>query len=213
MARQARTRRDVHLRLAVIAGAVLALLIIGGLLLASPGKRTAPDAGQAATGAASGTTQSSAPGVAASPRPPDAPPLPHDFSIRTTSWSGGQTFVLSQQYGRPVVVYFMASWCLTCIPETRALASLYEKYRDTGLQVLIVDVDPASTEAQLLDFKKAAKGGDHLWALDKRNELVRLFDVRTLDTTIVFDKEGNVVYRSAHPLSLQTLEEVVQKYL
>lgn len=208
-ARRARARRNAHLRLAVIAGTALALLIIGGLLLASTGKRTAPGAGQAAMGAVSGATQSATPGVAASPRPLDAPPLPHDFSIQTTPWSGGQTFVLSQQWGRPVILYLTASWCFSCLPEVNSLGRLYEKYRDSGLQVLIVDVDPGSSEADLATFKRIGKGADHTWALDRNNDLVRLFDFRTLGTTIVFDKEGNIVYRGVRP-SAETLERVLR---
>jgi len=132
--------------------------------------------------------------------------------VRTTSWSGGKEFVLSQQRGKPVVLYAVASWCFTCIPEAKALGKIY---REVGNQVtiLIMSVDPNDSEQSLLKFKEVAEGGDHLWALDKDGDFVRAFDVRTLDTTVIIDAEGRQVYRDGVPTSEGKLREELGKLL
>lgn len=138
--------------------------------------------------------------------------LAPDFRVRTTSWSGGEEFVLSQQRGKPVVLYAVASWCFTCIPEAQALGKIYREVGDK-VTILIISVDPNDSEDSLLKFKEISKGGDHLWALDKDGEFVRAFDVRTLDTTVIIDPEGRQVYRDGVPTSEGKLRDELAKLL
>jgi len=135
-----------------------------------------------------------------------------DFRIKTTSWSGGQEFVLSQQRGKPVAIYAVASWCFTCIPEAKAWANIYREAGDK-ITVLIASVDPNDNDDSLLRFKEAANGGDHLWAVDNDGDLVRAFNIRTLDTTVIIDAEGKEVFRDGVPTSEGKLREVLAKLL
>ncbi len=43
--------------------------------------------------------------------------------------------------GKPVVVYFWATWCVECRDEAKALAALRNKYRSSGLEVVGIGVD------------------------------------------------------------------------
>lgn len=170
-------------------GAVAAVIILGALV--GPGGRDDE----------SRRTGSSSPGGMAP-----------DFAVQTTSWSGAEEFVLSQQRGKPVVLYAMASWCYTCIPEAEALGKIHRELGDR-VTIVIVSVDPNDNEQSLLKFKEVARGGDHLWALDTHGDFVRAFDVRSLDTTIIVDAEGRQVYRDSVPTSEGKLREELAKLL
>jgi peroxiredoxin len=139
--------------------------------------------------AGSGTSGTSVPGTGYSVGDQAA-----DFRIRTTSWSGGNEFILAQHQGKPVAIYAVAGWCGTCIPETQAWANIY---RDLGdkLTVLIFSGDPSETEQSLLHFKEAAGGGNHPWAVDDQGVLVGALNIRSLDTTVLIDAQGKIAYR------------------
>lgn len=158
------------------------------------------------------------PSVAASlpnPSPPtaaDAPPAP-DFAIETLD---GSRFVLSDYRGRVVVVYFMAGWCLTCIPEARALARLYAEYRDRGLEVLAVDAQFDETPADVDRFRRQVGANpppDYRWAIDRNLKVVTALGVRALDTTVVIDPQGRIVYRDEVPTPYGTLKQAVEAAL
>ena len=138
--------------------------------------------------------------------------LAPDFQVRTTSWSGGETFVLSEQRGKPVALYFVAAWCFTCIPETKAWANIYEEIGD-DVNVIIFDVDLNEDESDLLRFKEQAGGGDHLWAMDEGNEVVQAFNVPALDTTIIIDPEGRIAYRDFVPTGEGKLREELARFI
>lgn len=130
-----------------------------------------------------------------------------DFKVPTLD---GGTFSLSKQRGKPTMVFFMAYWCGTCIPESRALAQLKQEYGDR-LSIVAVDVDPSSTPENLTRFKKVAGNGSYTWAFDQEQKLTRLFEVRALDTTLIINSEGQIVYRDNRASSYKTLKAGLKK--
>ena len=77
--------------------------------------------------------------------------LAPDFTVAPT---GARPYSLSENGGNVVVLYFMAAWCVTCIPEAQALARIHEEYGPRGVDVIILDVDRAENERDLLRFKE-----------------------------------------------------------
>lgn len=128
-----------------------------------------------------------------------------DFTAPTLD---GDTFSLAEQRGQPTIIFFMAYWCGTCIPESQALAQLKEEYGDS-VRIVAIDVDPSSTPQALRQFKSAAGNGDFVWAFDREQQVVSAYQVRALDTTFILDREGHVVYRDSSP----TPHDVLQKTL
>jgi peroxiredoxin len=141
----------------------------------------------------------------------NGPTVP-DFAIRTLD---GGTFRLSEHRGRVVAVYTMAGWCLSCIPEAQAWARLYPEYHQRGLDVLVLSVDPTDTPGSLAGFwDRAGRQVSALtWAIDKDQMLTRLLDVRTLDQTIIIDREGRVAYVDYGPTSPDQLRRVLDQLM
>ncbi len=125
----------------------------------------------------------------------------------------GGTLTVARRPDQPLVLYFMAAWCTACIPEARALADIYEQYGSKGLQVIAVDVEPDETPQNVVKFRTLIPRATYSWAIDRWGEAAQAFQVRYLDTTVVLDTYGNVVYRDEVPTDYNTLKVVVEKLL
>lgn len=120
----------------------------------------------------------------------------------------GQEVSLGSQAGKPTILFFMAYWCGTCIPEAIALRQIREDYGDK-LNILVIDVDSSSTPEFLKEFKRISGDGDFLRGFDLGQEITRLYRVRSLDTTLLLDEKGQVVFRDERPTSYETFRQVL----
>jgi len=128
-----------------------------------------------------------------------------DFTVPTLD---GGSFSLAEQRGKPTIIFFMAYWCGTCIPEARALTRLQQEYGDR-LSIVAIDLDPSSTPDALNQFKSAADNGAYVWAFDTGQQVTNALQVQALDTTLVLDAEGHIVYRDAYPTAYEILKEAL----
>ncbi len=146
-------------------------------------------------------------------RPAGERPAAAAIRLQTASFGDGSVFDLAQERGNVVVVFFMAAWCTTCIPEAQALAQIHERYAGRGVRVLILDVDVTEDEDDLAGFREQTWKGAHLWAMDVEDEVARSYSVLSLDTTIFIDREGRVAYRDGSPTSYDVLAAVIEALL
>lgn len=128
-----------------------------------------------------------------------------DFTVPTLD---GGAFTLADQRGKPAIIYFMAYWCGTCIPEAQALAQLQKEYGD-AVSIVVIDIDPSSTPDALANFKQAANDGNYVWAFDAGQAVTNAWQVQALDTTLILDSAGHVIYRDAAPTPYQTLKQTL----
>ncbi len=140
-----------------------------------------------------------------------APALP--VRLQTAPFGDGSVFDLAQERGNVVILYFMAAWCTTCIPEAQALAQIHETYSDRGVRVLVLDVDVTENEGNLAGFREQAGNGEHLWAMDVDDQVARTYNVRLLDTTIFIDREGRIAYMDGSPTSYEVLAAIIEALL
>ena len=52
----------------------------------------------------------------------------------------GSTVKANDLKGRPVLLYFWASWCPTCMNEMPYLKKMHTKYRDKGFEILAISI-------------------------------------------------------------------------
>lgn len=130
-----------------------------------------------------------------------------DFSVPTLE---GETFVLSESRGKPTIIFFMAYWCGNCIPEAQALSRLYQENQGQ-LNVIIIDIDSSSTPELVEQFKQAANGDALTWAFDLDFKVASSYQVNALDTTLILDEKGIIVYRDQVPTSYNTLKSALME--
>ncbi len=132
-----------------------------------------------------------------------------DIRLTAAGFTGGQQFVLAENAHKPTIVYAMASWCISCVPESRALVQLHRELGDQ-VNIVVLDIDPGDNEEMLQQFSKAAGGAPGVWALDKGSAVTKAYNIRSLDTTIVV-AGGREVSRTIGPQSLDQLRAAVAK--
>ncbi len=119
--------------------------------------------------------------------PEPSKPAP-DFTLRTME---GQNLRLQEQRGRVVLVNFWATWCGPCREEMPQLNQLYEKYRASGFVLLGINIDDdagkAAGVASRLNLKFPV-------LLDTDKQVSRLYDLGTMPSTVLIDRDGRVRY-------------------
>jgi peroxiredoxin len=119
---------------------------------------------------------------------PAANAVAPDFTLRG---SDGRNVRLDELRGQVVLVNFWATWCGPCREEMPRLDTLYQKYHKSGFVLLGVNVDDDPHTA----LATAAKlGVSFPVLLDTDKKVSKLYDLNTMPSTIVIDRDGKVRY-------------------
>jgi peroxiredoxin len=130
---------------------------------------------------------------AVTPTEPAPAPAP-DFTLRSLN---GANLRLREQRGRVVMLNFWATWCGPCREEMPQLNKLYAKYRASGFVLLGVNVDDDAHHAS----DAASKMGLAFPVLlDTDKTVSRLYDVSTMPSTMLIDRDGRLrhLHRGYH---------------
>ncbi|MGZ3240188.1 MAG: peroxiredoxin family protein [Burkholderiaceae bacterium] len=111
-----------------------------------------------------------------------------DFTLRTM---GGPNQRLQEQRGRVVMINFWATWCGPCRQEMPHLNQLYDKYRTAGFVLFGVNVDEDTRLASEIALKLGIK---FPVLLDTEKKVSRLYDLTTMPSTVLIDRDGKVRY-------------------
>jgi len=109
-----------------------------------------------------------------------------DFTLKSRD---GSNIKLSEQRGNIVLVNFWASWCGPCREELPAFESLYQEYKDLGVEILAINVDDEAEKANVLlnDIEVSFPV-----LFDTSGEVSQLYDVSAMPTTALIDSDGNI---------------------
>jgi thiol-disulfide isomerase/thioredoxin len=121
----------------------------------------------------------------------------------------GQPRRLRDWRGRVAVCNFWATWCAPCREEMPLLITLYDKYRNQGLDVVGIGVDKLPNIAEFaanLHVTYPLLVGDAR-ALDLLRSLGN--EAGVLPYTVVLDRQGTVTYRKLGAFRQGELDAVV----
>lgn len=91
--------------------------------------------------------------------------------------------------GRPVVIRFWADWCRFCEGEMKAIESVWQRHRATGLEVIAIN---AGQDRKTADAFIAKIGVTYPVLLDERSKIAKSYGVVGLPTTYFVDAKGVV---------------------
>ncbi len=77
----------------------------------------------------------------------------------------------------------------------------------------MISIDPSETEQSIEQFNDAAGIEEPLPTALDDGTIAREFAVNALETTIILDQEGEVVFRETGPKDEQTLRQEIEQVL
>jgi peroxiredoxin len=96
--------------------------------------------------------------------------------------------------GKPVVLFFMATWCSTCKRLTGDLREVHAQYSERGVSVFSVTFDPTETDEDLEGWKaRYSQPWPH--GVDPSLSIQREFGVDAQSSVVVLDEKGNLENR------------------
>lgn len=137
---------------------------------------------------------------------PTSGPAP-DFSLTTFN---GDTFRLTEQRGKVVVVNFWASWCGPCRDEAPILQSVWERYRDQSVVlvgVAYLDSDQDS-RAFIDEFGITYPNGP-----DRGTRISETYRIQGVPETFVVDQNGQIVEFIIAPVQPGQLDTILDRIL
>jgi len=139
--------------------------------------------------AACGSSQAAGPGAAAPVGAGSAP----DFTVELID---GETFRLSDHLGKEVVVIdFWATFCVPCLAVLKHLQELHDKYKDKGLVVLGVSLDPPETAGQIQPFVRS-RNLTYAIAHDVNSQIANLYNKKgSAPYQVLIGRAGHVIKR------------------
>lgn len=132
-----------------------------------------------------------------------APP----FTVKTVD---GGSFSLAAQRGKPVVVYFCASWCGTCVAGATNLGRFHAAHPNVA--VLALDVDPVNdSPAAVAQFRRGIPNATYPFAIDMGDTITRAYGVRSLEESVVISPTGTLAFHNTTSPSLSLLDQELAK--
>jgi thiol-disulfide isomerase/thioredoxin len=127
-----------------------------------------------------------------------------------TDLISGQVLTAKDMEGKVILVVFWASWCPACARELPRLQRLYEAYREKGLEILALSVDP-----KVEDAANFWKQNGYTFPLGMRAGAVRQAwgTVRFTPLLILVDRKGIVRMEHVGTMKYERLEAQVQPLL
>lgn len=130
-----------------------------------------------------------------------------DFSFQTVE---GQEVTLSSLKGEPVLFAFaLATGCAACIIEAE---NVREAQTQIPFKVIQLSINPYETPEDLLLFRKRFGNSDWLIGFDKDESISKQYQVKAVDTTLLVDAQGKIIYRDdGFPAETKDLVDVLKK--
>ncbi len=131
-----------------------------------------------------------------------------NFSLTTLD---GQLFKLSDKKGKTVILFGMAGWCSTCIPEGRVLTKIRQEYANKGIEVIGVAFTKGDNDDFLKEYKKVG-GIDIPLALDTDN-VAQKYNLTKLETTYIINKDGIILYKDEQSTNYEDYKRELDKII
>lgn len=109
----------------------------------------------------------------------------------------GKKSQLRDYRGKVVFLNFWATWCGPCKEEMPSMEELWRQFKDKDFVFLAVSVDYAGAKAAKEFIEKHRYTFPVL--VDPKSEVLDLFQVTRIPTTLVIDKKGMIIGKAVGP--------------
>jgi peroxiredoxin len=105
---------------------------------------------------------------------------------------GGGNASLSSYKGKIVILNFWATWCPPCRNEMPSMETLYQRFKNQGLEILAVDLGEERNQVQ-----KFIKDNRYTFPvlLDSEGKVSGQYGISSIPTTYILDRDGKIIGR------------------
>ena len=90
---------------------------------------------------------------------------------------------------------------------------MQQEFQSQGVQVLAINTAPWIPVEDWRDFWRSKGAADVSWVNDVGQQMLKSFEVTSLGTTIIIDRQGRVSYRDAGATPYDVLRTEIEKTL
>jgi cytochrome oxidase Cu insertion factor (SCO1/SenC/PrrC family) len=113
--------------------------------------------------------------------------------------------------GKPLVIYFMATSCVSCYIGVENLASYYDQ-SDKNFNVLLVSADGTDTASKLVQFE-GVYGRPGWYISSGVPSMVNTYHVTLLDTKYIIGSDGILKWKNSDILDAHSISDVMKRTL
>jgi peroxiredoxin len=110
-----------------------------------------------------------------------------DFSLKDLK---GKTFKLSKYSGKPILLFFGATWCPACRTEIPAMKNVYTTYSPKGLEIVYINIGESLKRVERF---AQANSLPYRVLLDENEEVANLYGIIGVPTLILIDKNSTLI--------------------
>ena len=90
---------------------------------------------------------------------------------------------------------------------------MQQEFQSQGVQVLAINTAPWIPVEDWRDYWRSKGAADVSWVNDVGQQMIKSFEVTSLGTTIIIDRQGRVSYRDAGATSYDVVRTGIEKTL
>ena len=124
---------------------------------------------------------------------------------------GGGQFTLSSLKGKVIILDFWATWCPPCRIEIPDFISLYQDYKEDGLEIVGIALDQKK-EVAVKPFAEKM-GINYILVFGGREVTGKYGGIRGIPTTFIIDRHGNIAGKHIGLTSKDVFEKEVKELL
>lgn len=117
---------------------------------------------------------------------------PYDFTVVTTEGKAVRLNDFTQKK-KPIIVYFMATWCPYCAQDYAALSKVYKNY-ENKVPILSISLDLNEDLNVLREYKKKYPELQKVMFASGQTEILVNYRVTKTTLKYVIDKNGKIIY-------------------
>ena len=120
--------------------------------------------------------------------------VPYDFTVVSTE---GKVIRLKELIDekKPIIIYFMATWCPYCAEDYAVLSKIYKDY-ENNITFVSISLDLSENVLQLKEYKNKYPELNNMIFASGQNQILIDYGITKTTSKYVIGKNGTIVYRS-----------------
>ena len=120
--------------------------------------------------------------------------IPYDFAVVSTEGKAVRLSDLIKEK-KPIIVYFMATWCPYCAEDYAALSKIYRNY-ENNITFISISLDLSENLLELKEYKNKYPELKNMIFAPGQNQILVDYGITKTTSKYAIGKNGTIIYRS-----------------